>query len=131
MPNYNNPLQKDIINITEDEFVYNTINSSSIINYNFLILNDTEEIFFDYQSEFGCLDINIVKEELNNSLTPDFQFCSNGTNNIFSIKKNEILKIINNTENNSLSDINLNIEVGYSPLEKNYDFIIKNKFKKA
>ena len=129
MPNYNNPLQKDIINITEDEFVYNTINSSSIINYNFLILNDTEEIFFDYQSEFGCLDINIVKEEINNSLTPDFQFCSNGTNNIFSIKKNEILKIINNTENNSLSDINLNIEVGYSPLEKNYDFIFNFSLK--
>ena len=41
MPNNNNPLKNDIINITEDEFVYNTINSSSIINYNFLILNDT------------------------------------------------------------------------------------------
>ena len=126
--NYYNPLQKEIIDIYEDEFISNRLDYQDIISYKFLILNDTNEIFFDYQSEYGCLYINIDKgESINNE--PDFQFCSEGTKNIFSLKKDEILEKIDNKEIDSLCNITINIEAGFTQSDKNLTFGAKYSLK--
>ena len=126
--NYYNPIKKEIIDINEDEFLHNELNYNKDISYNFAFSNDTEEIFFDYQCEYGCLFININKNESIND-EPDFQFCSEGKYNIFSLKKNEILDKIGNKEMDSLSAVTINIEVGYSSSEKDYDIIANYSLK--
>ena len=83
--NYN-PLEQSIIDIKLDTFVDNNINrNNSTIYYSVNILNDTEQIFFDYQSEYGCLYINVNNKSNNN----DFIFCSEGKNDIFTLNKSE------------------------------------------
>ena len=124
-----NPLEEDIIDIKEDEFLTDKLNYNKIKSYKFLILNNTDEIFFDFQSEFGCLYINIDKEESNNSDSSDFEFCSKGVINIFSLKKNEIIEKFENKEIDSLINITLNIQVGYSSEEKTYNFIFDYSLK--
>ena len=72
--NYQNTLQESIININLDEFITNIFNNTKIY-YKLLILNDSEQIFFDYQSEFGCININFFRE-LKENKSFDFQFCA-------------------------------------------------------
>ena len=93
---YSYPLDNQgIIDIDLDQFVTGKITPPSSINYK-VILNDTEEILFDFQNELGCLYINIDKNNDNdnrkkiNAESYDFKFCSNGTSNIFSLKKVKI-----------------------------------------
>ena len=119
--NYYIPLQKDIIKIPEDEFISGKISDNSLTFYQFKILNDAEQIFFDYQSEFGCLYINAYKNTSINQTTYHFQFCSKGENNIFSLNKKEILETIDVEEDDSIADINLIIGVG-NPFLETYNF---------
>ena len=108
----------EFINILNlDEFTFGNIKDNSTIYYKVNILNDTEQIFFDYQSEYGCLSIGL--NDSNNS----FMFCAEGTNNIFSLNKSDILKTLENN-NDSISNISFIIGVGCSNLEmdKNIEF---------
>ena len=100
----------DVIEIKENEFVSDYFNKS-INNYKFKILNDTEEIFFDYQSEFGCLFISINEISIN-------IFCSEGKQNIFSLKKSEILEKIGYID--SIANLNIIIRINNSTFESDF-----------
>ena len=116
------PSEPKNINIIVDKFYFGNINNNnSTINYSLLLLNETEQIFFDFQSEFGCLYIN-VKEELDLNSNYDFKFCSEGSSNIFIINKKEILEIIDLDKEDSLENLIINISVGYSEDEKDLNF---------
>ena len=111
----------NISNINLDEFISGNININATIYYKLYIPIDSEQIFFDYQSDYGCLDINIE-----NKINISFQFCSKGENNIFILNKNEILENIYDNYNNvnySIQGLNLIIRVGLSSeeIEKNLD----------
>ena len=118
----NNKEFKDIINkyyldenyesIQADEFVENDIDNNSTKYYLFSLLNDTEEIYFDFQSEYGCLNI-YFNENINNNLS----FCSLGTNNIFILSKNEILDKIGYKE--TIKGLNINIMAEFPALVNN------------
>jgi hypothetical protein len=116
----------NITDIELDHFVENNINSNNSTKfYRLILLNNTEQIFFDYQSEYGCLYINIETDILNiNANNYDFTFCSEGINNIFTLNKSEILEKNKNSTKESIIGLNFIIRVGYSSfeLDKNFDF---------
>ena len=115
-----------IADIELDTFVGNNINNqNSSFYYRLNVLNDTEQIVFDYQSEYGCLYINIKKDLLDiNDNDNDFIFCSEGINNVFILNTSEILEKIEDSGKESFMGLNFIIGVGYSPFEsdKNFDF---------
>ena len=114
---YDISISKDeIIDISFDQFVFGNINFNSTINYQITIKNDTEQIFFDFQSEYGCLYITIDKAKLINS-SYHYKFCSEGINSIFTLNKNEIIEAIGNNKTSSISGLNLMIKVGLSEFE--------------
>ena len=118
----NNIINSEIIDIKLDNFVKGNINNGNpSIYYRLNILNDSEEIFFDYQSEYGCLYINIENDYLNNSNISDYEFCSNGINNIFNLSKNNIIKIIGDKPFVGLN-ITINVSYSSSELNNNFDF---------
>ena len=85
----------DIKEIKLDEFVSGNINNNKNDSYKIkLLYDDFEEIFFDFQSEYGCLHINIINNKENNP-SSYFEFCSNGNDNIFSLNKSDIIDNIN------------------------------------
>ena len=124
--------------IKEDEFISGNISNNLSKYYIFHILNDSEQIFFDFQSLYGCLNISIddEKEIYPNISNNNIQFCSEGINNIFNINKNEILEMIENnkTESDSIVNLSIIIEVGYSYLETdqnlNFDYTLKISLRK-
>ena len=101
----------NIININIDEYRSGNITENKIDYYNISLLNDSEEIFFDYQSEYGCLHISINDINLFNEY--DFIFCSEGINSLFTLNKNDILSKINENEKDSIKGLNIIIGVGY------------------
>jgi hypothetical protein len=125
---YSYPLDNQgIIDIDLDQFVTGKITPSSSINYK-VILNDTEEIFFDFQNELGCLYINIDKNNDNdnrkkiNAESYDFKFCSNGTSNIFSLKKADINEKREQTKEQSIEGLNLFVNVTSEDSGFDFDF---------
>ena len=128
--NNNNYIQSinDEIEIKINEFISGYFNKS-INYYKFNILNETEQIYFDYQSEFGCLNITI-----NNTFIKTF--CSEGFDNIFILKKNDIIKQIGYKEDDSIENLTLSIEVGNSLLEEekeyfNFNYSLKVSLRKS
>ena len=119
---YSSILKDEIVNISFDKFVFGNINYNSTINYQLSIMNDSEQIFFDFQSEYGCLYIKIDKVMLINS-SYHYMFCSEGRNSIFTLTKKEIIETIGDNETSSLSGLNLMIKVGLSNFELEYDNI--------
>ena len=123
--------ENETTNIDFDKFVYGNINDNSTNNYRITIEKDSESIYFDYQSEYGCLYINIKEAILNTSY--QYIFCSEGTNNIFILNKSDILDKIGK-EDDSIAGLNLVISVGYSKIEigKNikFDYSLKVSFRK-
>ena len=117
-------------NIDFDTFVYGNIKDNSTNNYRIKIEKDSEKIYFDYQSEYGCLYIYIEEAILNTSYHD--RFCSEGTNNLFILNKSDILDKINREEDDSIAGINIIISVGYSEVEKNINFYysLKVSFRK-
>jgi hypothetical protein len=83
-------------NIDFDKFVVGNIKDNSTINYKIKIEKDSEQIYFDYQSEYGCLYINIEEAILDTSY--HYMFCSEGTNNLFILNKSDILDKIDREE---------------------------------
>ena len=120
-----NPSNNDnITDINLDHFVTYYINHTSNITYKLLISNDSEQIFFDFQSEYGCLYINIDNDNelLIKDLSEDFIFCSNGTNNLFTLDKKEINKKREKDINTTIQGLNMIITVSSSSSELNLDF---------
>ena len=112
---YSYPLDnQEIIDMDLDQFVTGQITPSSSITYK-VILNDTEEIFFDFQNELGCLYINIDKNNDNrktiNASSYDFKFCSNGTYNVFTLKKADINEKREQAKEKSIEGLNLFLNV--------------------
>ena len=87
---YPSEFEESIIDINFDQFASGSINNSTIY-YKAQFTKDSEGVFFDYQSEFGCLYISFQKElDMNN--TDPIILCSQGENNLFFINKDEINK---------------------------------------
>ena len=118
-------------NINLDEFISGNINNNTTIIYNLYLFNDSEQIFFDFQSEYGCLYINIE-----NGTKVDyyhFIFCSEGVNNIFILNKTEILDKIGE-QNQTIKDLNLTIKIDFNSLEletiPDFDYSLKVSLRK-
>ena len=115
-----------------DEFVEGNINNTiKNINYSYKINTSKEteltQIFFDYQSEFGCLNITFNKyyHDISNEL------CANDSNNFFII---DLEKKDDNIEQED-DFIIMNVSVGYDPKDSyssefNFDFALKASIKK-
>ena len=121
--NYNSFYESYIINIELDKYISGNITDDSINYYNISFLNDSEQIIFDYQSQYGCLYIFIKQNNTLNSSQYDFLFCSEGIDSIFSLNKTDILEKIDDKERDTIKDLNIIIGVGYSNSE-----IIKNNY---
>ena len=119
---YSSILKDEIIDIIFDNFVFGNIIGNSTIHYQLSIKNDTEQIFFDFQSEYGCLYIIIDQVKLINS-SYHYKFCAEGRNSIFTLSKIEIIETIGDNKTSSLSGLNLMIKVGVSNYELEYDKI--------
>ena len=57
--NYSYPEEQSIIGINLDNFAFGNIKDNSSIYYKIQINKDSEQIFFDFQSEYVFLYINI------------------------------------------------------------------------
>ena len=111
--NYYLSEENDFEEIEADKFVENYIENNSTKFYKFLIPNDSEEIYFDFQSDYGCLNLDIKEDISNYSFSNIFQFCSQGTNNIFNLSKNEILEKSKKTK---IENLNIIIMIEFSSL---------------
>jgi hypothetical protein len=133
--NYYDPLIKDYIEIIENEYISNKIHDSTLTFYKFYILNDTDDVYIEYQSEYGCLYINAVKGMPINSDSYHFEFCSEGEeNNLFILNKSKILEKIEDNEEDSIANISLIIGVGHSSLEESglkFDYKLKLSLRKS
>ena len=119
---YMNILNDEFIDISFDKFVFGNIDNNSNIYYKIKIDNDLEQIFFDFQSEYGCLYITIDEVELINS-SYHYIFCSEGIDSIFTLNKNEIIEKIKDNQKSSISGLTFFIKVGLSNLELHHDNI--------
>ena len=125
-------LNKDeIITIEPDHFVSGNIIDNNIKYYNInILLNDSDKVYFDYQSEYGCLYAFFDEKIIYNPSKSDFIFCSEGINKIFELSKKEVMNKINRTE---INDINMYIGVGHNKSEinkKEYQYSMKVSYSK-
>ena len=91
-----------------DEFITDTINEEAKSkSYYFIAKDNGDKIYFDFQSEFGCVYITL---DGNN-----YTFCAEGKNSLFII------------DQNLTKGTHFNITVGYSKYEKivMFDFSLK------
>ena len=101
-----------------DKFVNGNLNSTTTFmayNYHINNITEVEQIYFDYQSDFGCLSINFSQS------STEKEFCSNDKNNFFIIKIEELLNKSEIIE----KSVNMIVKVGYSTHlinESNFDF---------
>jgi len=119
---YTTTLNDSFIDIIFDKFIFGNIEHNSTMYFKIKIENDTEQIFFDFQSEYGCLYIAFDEEILINS-SYQYMFCSEGIDNIFTLKKNEIIEKNNDNKINSISGLTFFIKVGLSNDELEHDNI--------
>ena len=114
------------INIEPEYFISGNIIDENLNYYKInLLLNDSDKIYFDYQSEYGCLYVFCNEINNNNSLEPDFIFCSEGFNQIFELKK---IDIMNKNDKKKIDDINIYIGVGHNKLgvnKKEFNYSMK------
>ena len=125
-------LNKDeIINIEPEYFISGNIIDENLNYYKInLLLNDSDKVYFDYQSENGCLYVFFDENFIYNSSEPDFIFCSEGFNQIFELKKIDIMNKIDKTK---IDDINIYIGVGHNKSEinkKKFNYSMKVSFSK-
>ena len=100
--NYYSLYPNDIIKIELDQFVSGNITENNIDYYEITLLNDTEEIFFDYQSGIGCLYIYLEKNGTFDKKESDYKLCSKGIDSLFTINKKDILDKIGKMKNESI-----------------------------
>ena len=128
---YPSQFEESIIDIKFDQFVSGSI-SNSTIYYKTQFTKDSEGVFFDYQSEYGCLYISF-QEELDINNTNPVELCSPGANNLFFINKDEIIKGSGSTKQN-ITGLFALIEVKSSSSDLDnkitFDFSLKLSLKK-
>ena len=114
-----------------DEFYEGNLHlnqSSTTLNFDFILTkeNDSEEIFFDYQSEFGCLNITFDKG------SHSAEFCAKDKNNFFALNISDYFHDKSEYENNT---INMHVKIEYDPLKYeedfNFDYSLKVSLKKS
>ena len=125
-------LNKDeIMNIEPENFIFGNIIDENVNYYKIkFLLNDNGKVYFDYQSEYGCLYVFFDENFIYNSSEPDFIFCSEGFNQIFELKKIDIMNKIDKTK---IDDINIYIGVGHNKSEinkKKFNYSMKVSFSK-
>ena len=130
---YPSQFEESIIDINFDQFVSGSINNSTIY-YKAQFTKDSEGVFFDYQSEFGCLYVSFQKElDMNN--TDPIILCSQGENSLFFINKDEINKK-SGSDNQNITGLFVLVEVknsnSSSELDNKvaFDFSLKVSLKK-
>ena len=128
---YLNEDEDEIKTIDPDHFISGNITNENMNYYKInLLLNDSDKIYFDYQSEYGCLYVFFDEKIIYNSSKSDFIFCSEGINRIFELKKTDIIKKINKTK---IDDTKMYISVGHNKSEinkKEYQYSMKISFSK-
>ena len=140
----NNPnLQKNIINNYYSSFFFestsyqnfdkfyegnlNNNQSSIILNFAFnLTENDLGEIFFDYQSEFGCLNVTFENGKFLEGL------CAKDKNNFFVLNINDYY----DKSEYEKKEIHMLVEIYYDPIKNfkddfNFDYSLKVSLKKS
>ena len=122
--NYYSLYENKFIDLELDKYISGTIEGNNINYYNTTLLNDSEQLILDYQSDSGCLNIYFNKNDTLNETESDFVLCSKGTDSIFYINKSDIIEKINEKDKETLEDLNIIIGVGYANSEIN-----KKKFK--
>lgn len=120
--NYPSQFEESIIDINFDQFVSGSFDNSTIY-YKTQITKESEGVFFDFQSEFGYLNISFQdKIDMNNNTEP-FILKSSGENNLFFINKTEI-----NTKTHKENISGLFILVGVSSSSPELENIISFDF---
>ena len=123
--------EDEIITIEPDHFISGNIIDNNMNYYNInILLNDSDKVYFDYQSEYGCLYVFFDEKIIYNPSKSDFIFCSEGINKIFELSKKEVMNKINRTE---IDDINMYIGVGHNKSEinkKEYQYSMKVSYSK-
>ena len=104
-----------------DEFYEGNLNNnSSSVEYNYTFdvkKENAEQIFIDYQSEYGCLKITSNYKKSN-------EFCAKDKNNFFILNTSDF---INENEGN----LTLNIKIEYNFVsEFNFDYSLKVSLKR-
>ena len=104
-----------------DEFYEGNLNNNiSSVEYNYTFdvkKENTEQIFIDYQSEYGCLKIS-------SNYKKSIEFCAKDKNNFFILNTSDF---INENEGN----LTLNIKIEYNFVsEFNFDYSLKVSLKR-
>ena len=121
------------IKIELDQFISGNITEDNINYYQIALLNDTEEIFFDYQSGFGCLYIYLEKNDSFDEKESDYKLCSKVIDSLFTINKKDILDKIGKMKNESIKDLNIILGIGHLDSEtnkRNYTYSLKVSVRK-
>ena len=118
--------EDEIITLEPDHFISGNIIDNNMNYYKInLLLNDSDKVYFDYQSEYGCIYVFFDEKIIYNSSKTDFIFCSEGINKIFELQKKDIMSKINKTK---IDDLNIYIGVGHNKSEinkKEYQYSMK------
>ena len=131
--NYYSFYENKIINIELDRYISGSIKGDDIDYYKITLLKDSEQVIFDYQSKYGCLNVYLNKIEIINKTNYDFLLCSEGIDSIFNINKSEIIEKIGEKERDTLEKLKIIIGVGYpnSEINKiNFKYSLKISLKK-
>ena len=123
--------EDEIITLEPDHFISGNIIDNNMNYYKInLLLNDSDKVYFDYQSEYGCIYVFFDEKIIYNSSKTDFIFCSEGINKIFELQKKDIMNKINKTK---IDDTNIYIGVGHNKSEinkKEYQYSMKVSYNK-
>ena len=127
--NYPSQFEESIIDIKLDQFVSGSFDNSTIY-YKTQITNESEGVFFDFQSEFGYLYISFQdKIDVNN--TDPIILKSPGENSLFFINKTEIME---KTKKDSIAGLFILVGVSSSSPELgniiSFDFSLKLSLQK-
>ena len=127
----NNIVKKETANIELDQYVSGSISNltEEISNYyKISLLNNTEKILIDWQSEYGCIYIN-VGDTLPKLYSTHFVHCSNEVNSIYSLNKNEILEKYGDENKTTLENVDIILGIGIPPFEISKNSFINYSFK--
>ena len=117
-----------------DEFVIGNIkekNEQKSYNYSLNIMNEDkpEGIIFDYQSEFGCVNISFYDNSDYNNSNYSKSFCSEGRNELFILDKEEIP--MKDEKGNILMNVNVGLEEDFKFVSNfNFNYSLKVSLRK-
>ena len=100
----------EIKNITLNDFISGNLTLNNIDYYSLKITEDADEIFIDWQSEYGCIMVNIG-EIKPTKYESHFVFCTQKTNFIYTLNKKEILEKYIEEGRETIKDLNIIIGI--------------------